>query len=358
MPLGSVAPRRSLSPNAVRLAMEPVISLNQVTKRFGQNVAVDDVTIDVPRGQCYAWLGPNGCGKTTLIRMMLGLARATSGTIQVRGLSIPGDTQKALSRVGGIVEEPRFYPYLSGRKNLEIWAAHQSRDAHAAIAPSLDRVGLASRADDKVGGYSLGMRQRLGVARALLNDPELLVLDEPTNGLDPAGLQEFRRMIRELVREGRSVFISSHILSEVEQMADHLAIIEKGKVLTHGSLDDLKRGGTHAIAVRTTDVVAAEPILRALPFALDVVRRSPDTLDVKVESIEDAMLLQTGRELFGAGVGILELRKEGETLERRFLELTGNRAGELGGGMSGVTPGGPGGSTGSSTAVAPGGAAS
>ncbi|CAB4956744.1 unannotated protein [freshwater metagenome] len=321
--------------------MEPVISLNNVTKRFGQNVAVDSVTIDVPRGQCFAWLGPNGCGKTTLIRMVLGLARATSGSILVRGLSVPGETQQALARVGAIVEEPRFYPYLSGQKNLEIWAAHQGADAARQIAPSLDRVGLTSRKDDKVGGYSLGMRQRLGVARALLNDPELLVLDEPTNGLDPAGLQEFRGMIQELVREGRSVFISSHILSEVEHMADHLAIIEKGRVLTHGSLDDLKRGGSHAIAVRTDDVAAAEPLLRALPFALDVVRKGPDTLDVKVQAIEDAMLLQTGRELFAAGVGVIELRKEGETLERRFLELTGGQAGELGGKMGGVTPGGP-----------------
>jgi ABC-2 type transport system ATP-binding protein len=320
--------------------MEPVISLNSVTKRFGHNVAVDDVTIDVPRGQCFAWLGPNGCGKTTLIRMMLGLARKSSGTIKVRGLSVPGETQQALSRVGAIVEEPRFYPYLSGQKNLEIWAAHQGADAWGQIAPSLDRVGLTSRKDDKVGGYSLGMRQRLGVARALLNDPELLVLDEPTNGLDPAGLQEFRGMIKALVHEGRSVFISSHILSEVEQMADHVAIIEKGKMLTHGSLEELKRGGTHAIAIRTDDVAAAEPLLRALPFAIDVVRKGPDTLDVKVEQIEDAMLLQTGRELFAAGIGILELRKEGETLERRFLELTGSAAGELGGRMGAVTPGG------------------
>jgi ABC-2 type transport system ATP-binding protein len=320
--------------------MEPVISLNNVTKRFGQNVAVDDVTIDVPRGQCFAWLGPNGCGKTTLIRMVLGLARASAGTIRVRGLSVPGETQQALARVGAIVEEPRFYPYLSGQANLEIWAAHQGDDARRQIAPSLDRVGLTSRKDDKVGGYSLGMRQRLGVARALLNDPELLVLDEPTNGLDPAGLQEFRGMVKELVREGRTVFISSHILSEVELMADHLAIIEKGRVLTHGSLDDLKRGGTHAIAVRTTDVAAAEPLLRSLPFAREVVRKGDDTLDVQVDAIEDEMLLQTGRELFGAGIGVIELRKEGETLERRFLELTGGLAGELGG-MGGVTPGGP-----------------
>jgi ABC-type multidrug transport system ATPase subunit len=310
--------------------MEPVISLNNVTKRFGQHVAVDSVTIDVPRGRCYAWLGPNGCGKTTLIRMMLGLARASAGQIKVRGLSVPGETREALSRVGGIVEEPRFYPYLTGRKNLEVWAAHQGGESWDAIAPALERVGLTSRANDKVGTYSLGMRQRLGVARALLNDPELLVLDEPTNGLDPAGLAEFRVMIRELVDEGRSVFISSHILGEVEKMADDIAIIEKGKVLVSGSVADLMRGGTHAIAVRTTDPERAAPLLEALPFSQGVVRTANDAFEVRVEQVEDAALLQTGRDLFAAGIGVLELRKQGETLERRFLELTGTRAGELG----------------------------
>jgi ABC-2 type transport system ATP-binding protein len=312
--------------------MESVISLNNVTKRFGHNAAVDNVTIDVPRGYCFGWLGPNGCGKTTLIRMMLGLARPTSGQIKVRGLAVPGETREALSRVGGIVEEPRFYPYLTGRKNLEVWAAHQGGGTWDAIAPSLARVGLADRANEKVGTYSLGMRQRLGVARALLNDPELLVLDEPTNGLDPAGLAEFREMIRELVDEGRSVFISSHILSEVEKMADHLAIIEKGKVLATGSVRDLLRGGAQAISVRTTDPDRTAPLLEALPFARGVERTAADAFEIRVDEVEDDVLLRTGQDLFSAGIGVLELRPIRETLERRFLELTGKKAGELGGG--------------------------
>lgn len=309
--------------------MEPVISLRNVTKRFGSVVAVDDVTIDVPRGRCYAWLGPNGCGKTTLIRMMLGLARVSSGEIVVRGLPIPSHTREALSRVGGIVEEPRFYPYLTGRRNLEVWAAHQGPEARAAIPGALERVRLADRAGDKVGGYSLGMRQRLGVARALLNDPELLVLDEPTNGLDPAGLVEFREMIREFVDEGRSVFISSHILGEVEKMADDVAIIEKGKMLASGSVAHLLSGGTQAVGVRTDDPTRARPLLEALPFATEVRSVGEDGFEVVVADLTDDEVRLTGRELFTADIGVLELRPVRETLERRFLELTGRTAGEL-----------------------------
>jgi len=316
--------------------MDPVISLRNVTKRFGANVAVDDVTIDVPAGRCYGWLGPNGCGKTTLIRMMLGLARPSAGRIAVRGHEIPGDARDALSRVGAIVEEPRFYPYLSGRANLEVWAAHQGPDSRRAIDGALERVGLRDRAGDKVGGYSLGMRQRLGVARALLNDPELLVLDEPTNGLDPAGLQEFRTMIRELVGEGRSVFISSHILSEVEKMADDIAIIEQGKVLAHGPVADLLSGGRQAVGVRIADVDRGLPLLRGLPFAREVraTDAAPGTFEVLVDELTDDHLLETGRALFQAGVGVLALQPVRETLERRFLELTGDRAGELGAGAA------------------------
>ncbi|MDO9354835.1 MAG: ABC transporter ATP-binding protein, partial [Solirubrobacteraceae bacterium] len=215
--------------------MDSIITLQGVTKKFGGKAAVDDVSVEVAPGRCFAWLGPNGCGKTTLIRMMLGLARPTDGEIVVRGHRIPDQTREALSRVGAIVEEPRFYPYLTGKENLRIWAAHFDRGAARRIPGELRRVGLEHAGDQKVSAYSLGMRQRLGVARAMLNDPELLLLDEPTNGLDPAGLVEFRRMVRSLVDEGRTVFISSHILDEVERMADDVAIIQHGRVVTMGS---------------------------------------------------------------------------------------------------------------------------
>jgi ABC-type multidrug transport system ATPase subunit len=231
---------------------DAIIQLEHVSKRFGQQLAVDDVTVEVPRGRCFAWLGPNGCGKTTLIRMMLGLARPSGGSIHLRGLEVPKDIRAALSRVGGIVEEPRFYPYLSGRRNLDIWAAHYGGEARSRIPSVLERVELTERAGDKVKTYSLGMRQRLGVARALLNDPELLVLDEPTNGLDPAGMLEFRNMIRDLIeKEGRTVFISSHILDEVQKMADDIAIVQAGRLISWGPVGALIASGRHSVLLRT-----------------------------------------------------------------------------------------------------------
>jgi ABC-2 type transport system ATP-binding protein len=300
----------------------PVISLDGVTKRFGRIAAVDDVTVEVPAGSCFAWLGPNGCGKTTLIRMMLGLARPTAGTIAVRGLPVPGRTSEALSRVGGIVEEPRFYPYLTGRANLEVFAAHFDAAAAARIPAALDRVGLTDRAGDAVKKYSLGMRQRLGVARALLNDPELLVLDEPTNGLDPAGLVEFRDLIRSLVDEGRSVFVSSHILDEVQKMADHVAIIQQGRMVAFGTVDELVSGGRQAILVRTVEPERALALLQAVPGVRRVTIGEQGLLDVEVQRIEDDLLAATGRALYDAGLPVLELRPVRESLEERFLEIT------------------------------------
>jgi ABC-2 type transport system ATP-binding protein len=305
---------------------ENVIHLEGVTKRFGALTAVDDVTVDVEAGRCFAWLGPNGCGKTTLIRMMLGLARSSGGKIEVCGYDIPHQTHKALAEVGGIVEEPRFYPYLSGRKNLQVWAAHYGDGAAERIDGALDRVRLLERADEAVKTYSLGMRQRLGVARALLNDPKLLILDEPTNGLDPAGLAEFRELIRSFVDEGRSVFISSHILGEVQKMADDVAIIQHGKMIAFGSVDELVSGGTQKIYVRTTDLDAAAALLHGSDFVKSVATDEHGGLTLTVEKADDETLTSTGKTLFDAGIGIVSLYPMQESLEQRFLDITGGEA--------------------------------
>ncbi len=180
-----------------------------LTKRFGSNIAVDEVELRVPRGSAFGYLGPNGAGKTTLIRTLLGLARADGGTMSLLGIPVPAERRSALARVGAIVDEPRFHAHLTGRQNLRLLAAARGGAAKERIAPSLARVGLADRADEKVSAYSMGMRQRLGVAACLLGDPELLVLDEPMNGLDPAGMHEMRAMIGSLAAEGRTVMLSS-----------------------------------------------------------------------------------------------------------------------------------------------------
>src|SRR5439155_14717469 len=240
------------------------VETSGLTKRFGDRVAVDNVDLRVPRGSAFGYLGPNGAGKTTLIRMLLGLTRATAGTMRLLGRPVPAERAAALARVGAIVEEPRFHHYLSGRQNLVVIAAAREREAHGRIDGALGRVGLAERADERVSSYSLGMRQRLGVARALLADPELLILDEPTNGLDPAGIHEFRSMIRALVAEGRTVLLSSHLLDEVEKICDAVAIVDHGRVVLQGSLTELK-GDRQTILIGASDGVRAQALLTAHP---------------------------------------------------------------------------------------------
>jgi ABC-type multidrug transport system ATPase subunit len=303
---------------------EPIIRLEGVTKRFGSKVAVDGVTIDVPRGRCLGWLGPNGSGKTTLIRCMLGLARTSSGTIEVRGQPMPSGSRLALERVGGIVEEPRFYPYLSGRGNLEVWAGFLGGDSRGRIDAALERVGLAANADRKVKAYSMGMRQRLGVARSLLNDPELLILDEPSNGLDPSGMAAFRQMIRSFVElDGRTVFISSHLLDEVEKIADDIAIVHEGRLVLHGSVEELVAEGRQGLRLRVDDGDRAAAVAGGLPFVTRVDRRGAGELGIAVTTLDDDSAIALTRALVEAGVGVAEVTRERESLEERFLEITG-----------------------------------
>ena len=296
-----------------------VVEATGLTKRFGTRVAVDGVDLGIPAGCAFGCLGPNGAGKTTLLRMVLGLTRATSGEARLLGHPMPAGRTVALARVGAIVEEPRFHRYLTGRENLNIVAAAREPAAHTRIAGALERVGLADRADERVKGYSLGMRQRLGVARALLGDPELLVLDEPMNGLDPAGMEELRIMIRRLVAEGRAVVLSSHLLDEVEKTCDAIAIIDQGRVILQGRIDELTGDST-------TVLVATNDDARALPLLADF---RPELTDdgLRVHSTDVATTARLNRLLVEAGLDVHRLEPERISLERRFLEIT-SRLGE------------------------------
>jgi ABC-2 type transport system ATP-binding protein len=303
------------------------IETDGLTKRFGARTAIDDVDLRVPRGSAFGFLGPNGAGKTTMIRMLLGLTHASSGTMRLLGHAVPAQRAQALKRVGAIVEEPRFHPHLSGRENLRIVAAVRGRESDARIAPALARVGLSERADDKVKKYSLGMRQRLGVARCLLADPLILILDEPTNGLDPGGIQEFREMIRAMVeQEGRTVFISSHLLDEVEKICDHAAIVDRGKIVTQGAISELAEGASaHELIVGVSDPERALVVLEGSD-AVRGAQRSDEGLRIVLADGSPGSAIElaaaVNAELVGAGLAVSRLEPVRQSLEQRFLEVT------------------------------------
>jgi ABC-2 type transport system ATP-binding protein len=295
-----------------------VVETSGLTKRFGDRVAVADIDLHVPRGSAFGYLGPNGAGKTTLIRMLLGLTHASAGTMRLLGRPVPEERAAALARVGAIVEEPRFHGHLTGRENLTVIAAARERAAHGRIDGALARVGLSQRADERVKRYSLGMRQRLGVARSLLADPELLILDEPTNGLDPAGIHEFRDMIRGFVAEGRTVLLSSHLLDEVEKICDEVAIVDRGRVVAQGPIAELAAETKRTILIATNDDEQARAILS-------------DHLAVESVTGEGAALRVTlrtdggddiSRRLVLAGLAIRRFEPARVSLEQRFLEIT------------------------------------
>jgi ABC-2 type transport system ATP-binding protein len=298
-----------------------VVETSALTKRFGERVAVENVDLHVPRGSAFGYLGPNGAGKTTLIRMLLGLTRATAGTMRLLGRPVPDERGLALARVGAIVEEPRFHGHLTGRENLTVIAAAREREAHARIDGALARVGLSQRADECVKRYSLGMRQRLGVARSLLADPELLILDEPTNGLDPAGIHEFRDMIRGFVAEGRTVLLSSHLLDEVEKICDEVAIVDRGRVIVQGSIAELGAGGKQTVLIATSDEQRALAILsdhRAVEF----VEAGPAGALVTLRGEAGPAWDDISRRLVLDGLAIRRFEPTRVSLEQRFLEIT------------------------------------
>ena len=298
---------------------DSLVETRDLTKRYGPRIlAVDRVSLTLRRGEVYGFLGPNGAGKTTTLRMLLGLIRPTSGTASVLGRQ-PGDP-KSLARVGALVESPAFYPYLSGRDNLRVIARYAgvSKERVEAV---LELVELTDRAHDKFAMYSLGMKQRLGVAAAVLKDPELLILDEPTNGLDPAGMADMRDLIRSLGSGERTVLLSSHLLGEVEQICDRVGVISGGSLIAEGTVEEL-RGGAALL-------VAAKPLDRARERVEQLLGAE------RVEVLDGTLRLNAnpataGRinyELVKADVEVTELRRIERTLEEAFLEMT-NQKGE------------------------------
>jgi len=289
-----------------------------LVKRYGEIVAVDHVDLTVRAGDVYGYLGPNGAGKTTSLRMLLGLIRPTEGSARLFGRDPLHDGARALDGVGGFVEAPRFYPYLNGRKNLELCAAYDGDGAAGRIDEVLDVVALRDRAKDKVGGYSHGMRQRLGIAGALLRAPRLLLLDEPATGLDPAGMRDMRALIRRLADGGMTVLLSSHLLPEVEELCDRVAIVRSGRVAYEGSLADLQRTATTSFLLRTSDDERAAQVC-ASRRGLGDVRR--EAAGIRFGAGEEA----TGElsiALVEAGLAIYALAPERATLEDLFFRLT------------------------------------
>ena len=302
---------------------ELAIKTSQLTKRFGDQAAVNGVNLSVPKGSVFGFLGPNGSGKTTTIRMLLGLAEASDGKIELLGQEVPKKLENVLPKVGALVEGPAFYPFMSGRNNLlRIDAADRFADSATTktrVEAALNRVGLANAANKKVHAYSLGMKQRLGLANALLKPRELLILDEPTNGLDPQGTREVRNLIRSLADEGITVFVSSHLLSEIEMLCSHVAVMNAGRIVAQGSLDELRNEEPTRLVVGTENVSGAVELLKANGLSeLQIAKNQ--IIGVVSNNFDVAGLNQL---LVSKGVMVHEIRLEKSSLEEKFVKLTG-----------------------------------
>ena len=315
---------------------ELAIATRGLVKRYGSRTALDGLDLTVPAGVVYGFLGPNGAGKTTTMRLLTGLLHPDTGTVEVLGRPFGRGDRKRLYEVGAIIESPSFYPYLSGRENLLALAGSGAPVPRQRIEELLELVGLRDRAADKVSRYSLGMKQRLGIAGALLNDPRLLLLDEPGNGLDPAGIAALRETLRFLAGQGKTVFVSSHLLSEVQQLADVAGIIAKGRLVREGSSAALlATGGLVRVRVAAGDRARAREVLAVLAGSEGVRERDaePGTFEIAVAQDRSAEVNRTLAEagIFAAGV------EAGSDLESIFLELTGDGTAASGVGALGTT---------------------
>jgi ABC-2 type transport system ATP-binding protein len=310
--------------DGARVDAGPAIATDGLTKRFrsGQ-VAVDEIALQVPRGAVYGFLGPNGSGKTTTIRMLLGLVRPTRGSVTLLGHRIPGQEARALPKVGALIEGPAFHPYLSGRANLHrLDAMDETADPSTRgerLDAALRRVGLIAAENKKFRQYSLGMKQRLGIAAALLTPRELLVLDEPTNGLDPQGTREVRHLVRELSADGLTVFVSSHLLAEVEQMCSHVGIMSLGRLVLQGTLDELRGFEASTVTVTTPDTEAARRVLTEFELT-SVTVHGIDQVSASLDSHPAEAITAA---LVHAGVPVRGLAVSRPSLEDKFVELTG-----------------------------------
>ncbi|MFG3284750.1 ABC transporter ATP-binding protein [Streptomyces sp. NPDC048111] len=303
-----------------------VIETRGLSKRFrGGQLAVNGLDLTVPRGSVFGFLGPNGSGKTTTIRMLMGLIEPTSGTARLLGSRMPGAARAVLPKVGALIEGPALYGFLSGRDNLLRYdAADPTADPRtrgARVGAALDRVGLTAAAGKKARAYSLGMKQRLGLASALLQHRELLVLDEPTNGLDPQGMREIRTLIRELAQDGTTVFLSSHLLDEIEQVCSHAAVMNQGRLVVQGEVAELAAGARGRLAVTTPDTGAAARLLKERGIA-DVTVAGEDRVTAELPSAE-VELADLNADLVRAGVRVRGFAAERASLEDAFVALTG-----------------------------------
>lgn len=298
------------------LDLEPVVRLKQVSKRIGSKTIIDKLTLDIPPGQVYGFLGPNGAGKTTTIRMMVGLMSISEGDIEIQGASVSEQFELAISHVGAIVENPEMYKFLSGYHNLLHYARMSPGVTKQRIAEVVELVGLEQRIHDKVKTYSLGMRQRLGVAQAILHRPRLLVLDEPTNGLDPQGIRELRSYLRQLAeKEGTTVFVSSHLLSEMELMCDTVAVIQQGRLIDVRQLHDQDK---------------LENERKQTVFEVSDPQRAWELIG-QGQVVDGGLLLELDRnaaavineQLVRGGISVYRIRVVTRTLEDQFIELTG-----------------------------------
>ncbi|MEA2147733.1 MAG: type transport system ATP-binding protein [Solirubrobacteraceae bacterium] len=294
------------------------IEVRGLVKRYGELTAVGGVDLTVNPGDVYGYLGPNGAGKTTSLRMMLGLISPSEGTVRLFGRD-PMQSVRALEGVAGFVEAPTFYPYLNARKNLELLAAYDGAGAAGRIDQALETVELSDRAKDRVGGYSHGMRQRLGIAAALLRDPKLLLLDEPATGLDPAGMRDMRLLIRRLADQGMTVLLSSHLLNEVEDVCNRVAIVRSGKIVYEGEIATLQRGAGTSYRLETTHDERALAVCRAQPGIADA--RTDDHGKITFVA-DDAAAAELSQALVEAGALIRAMAPQSVTLEDLFFSFT------------------------------------